>query len=228
MNNEKVHITPKIQSFILLGIMIYVLIIRITNGSDFFRVLEATVSVLILGFVLYILCEQKRHVLAHFILFVLIFSNALGDWVRMFLSFNFSTLSWTTPFSLELLMNFLIALYLMYIIIMSYKNQPITLSFQQHQVIIPILLLTSYLYFRFGFGTTLLFILPVGLLYTSKAYFATAILIIYVLSNVPFEVIQTIASGAISFTNIHYWVMVLLAIFTLTLSIRLALDQRDI
>lgn len=227
MDNDSMQIKPRIQSFILLGIMIYVFIIRILNGSDFLRVLEVLISVLILGFVLYILCEQKRHLFAHLVLFVLIFSNALGDWVRMFLSFNFSTFSWTTPFSLELLINFLIALYLMYIIIMSYKNQPITLSFQQHKVIIPILLLAGYLYLRFGFGTTLLFILPVGLLYTGKAYLATTMLIIYVLSNVPFEVIQTIASGAISFTNIHYWVMVLLAIFTLSISIRLALDLRD-
>jgi len=219
------HVSDLIQKMIIVAIMVYVITLSAVNTNDFLVFIQGVIPLLLLAFAFYILTSKQQLSYVHLILFLFLFSNGVGDWVRMVFSYNFSTQTFTTSFSFQLLMSFLISLYLIAMSISYALNQQYKIVFYQHKVLLPLSLLVVYLYVRFGFGTALFVMLPVMFAYFSKEVHALLFVILYVVAQVPFQLIELMVNSRLRFTNITYWLTSILAMVIVVWVVLMALRR---
>ncbi|MBU1094271.1 MAG: hypothetical protein KKH01_07410 [Firmicutes bacterium] len=210
-----------IQSIILVLLSVFAIIVSVWNQVRIFDFIINFLPITLIAAGVLILQSKKQSFFAHAMLFFLFYSDQLGGFIRSILSYNFGNVSLSIPLTLTLILCMVGGVYLILYLashILS-GNLKFNFKYKKSVVLLPLIAMVLYAYFRNSFLTVIVWSLPVVVSLLLNAPLAALMFLIRCFITVPILFLDTLINGSFKFTTVSYWIFFVAALYILTISI---------
>jgi len=202
-----------IYTILLVAIAVFSLINALGNTSDLMPFLAMFVPLLLILISAVGLQLKGKTLAAHLVLLLTVFLEAGKTFIYAITSFSFESMSFTANFSVEMLIAFIIFVYL-FLVVASYLLVGNTgAHLGKSQVLISATIAFVFFFFRDGFSVAVLKILPplVALMFGSD--FFTIVLLLAGVADVPFKLLDHIFLETILEQPVSYFLFTAFALY---------------
>lgn len=185
----------------------------LNNNGTIWQTLALVLPVLFVAIAVIGLELKGLHLAAYLVLLITSFLGAGREFVLTITSFDLSSFSFNRTFSLELIINLIVFVYLALMIISYGLSKSSVFKLEGSDVLLTALIAFLFFFFRDGFSTAVLKILPtiVALGFGSKL-FAIVLLLAGVI-DVPFNLLHIIFNGDLFAQPFYYFIFTAFAIY---------------
>ncbi len=183
-----------------------------SNGS-IWQTLAILLPVLLVAVAVIGLELKGMRLASYLVLLITSFLGAGRLFILTITSFDFSTFSFNMSFTVELILNVIIFLYLALMIISYGLSEKQTFKLESSDVFISALIAFLFFFFRDGFSTAVLKILPaiIALGFGSKLF--AIVLLLAGIIDVPFNLLHIIFNGDLFQQPLYYFIFTAFAIY---------------
>ncbi len=199
---------------LILGIIIvYVLFINLGGPDNIWLYLASLVPLVLVLISVIGLQLTNKSMAAHLILLITVFLGAGRALFLALTSFDFSSLSFSATFSLELIINSIIFVYLVLIVLSGLLTKAFKGGLGSSPVLVTAVIAFTFFFFRDGFSGAVLKILPpiVALMFGSPFY--AIVLLLAGVADVPFRFFDVLLNGDILSSPISYFLFTIFAFY---------------
>lgn len=215
----------KIQVWILIGLSLLAIVLRVWGDIRVFDFIESFLPVFFIVLGVLILQKRKESLIAHFLLFFLVYADKFGGFIRAILSYNFGTKSFTTSVTLDLLLGAIGSAYLIMLITSYLLESKLNLKYKKSEMIFPIVIVVIYVYFRYSFTTAVIWVFPAMTALFVGAPLAAILLLTCNFIAVPFSVLDQIITSGVKFISVSYWIFSIAALLILFIILRMTIKM---
>ena len=211
--NFKNLFSETITTLIIGVIAVYVLVTNLGGPDNIWLFLAGLVPLVLVLFAVLGLQLSKKSMAAHLVLLLTLFLGAGRAFLLALTSFDFSSFSFSTTFTLELIINSIIFVYLVLVVISGLLSNDFKGGLGTSPVVMSALIAFIFFFFRDGFSGAVLKILPavVALMFASP-YFAIVLLLAGV-ADVPFRFLDVLFNGDLFASPISYFLFTAFAFY---------------
>ncbi|MDO9629425.1 MAG: hypothetical protein Q7I99_05940 [Acholeplasmataceae bacterium] len=213
IKNFKNVLSQSVTTLILVLIAVYILFTSLGNTSNIWLFLAGLVPLLLVLFAVLGLQLGKKSMAAHLILLITLFLGAGRAFLLVLTSFDFSSFSFNETFSLELIINVIIFVYLVLIVLSGLLTNEFKGGLGSSPVVMAAIIAFIFFFFRDGFSEAVLKIFPpvVALMFGSP-FFAIVLLLAGV-ADVPFRFLNVLFNGDLFASPISYFLFTAFAFY---------------
>ncbi|MCR3906257.1 MAG: hypothetical protein NUK62_04430 [Tenericutes bacterium] len=224
IKNFRQILPRQFQVIILAFLSVLAIIIRVEGQTDVLDGLFAFLPIALIVFAVYVLESKHKTLVSHLVLFLFVFSDYLGSFIRALFSYNFSTKVFVTPLSWQMILGLIACVYLILLILSYLLTEGLYLKYVKSDVLLPIILVFIYLYLRFSMATAVITIIPIVIVFLVNLPLAVVALLLSFVITVPIDVIYILIDELARFTTVFYWLVTALAFYLIFLLIKKTLN----
>ena len=211
--NFKNLLSETVTTLVIAVIAVYVFIINLGGFSNFWWFLAAFVPLVLILFAVIGLQMSKRSMAAHLVLLITLFLGSGRAFLLAITSFNFGSFSFSASFSLVLIINSIIFVYLVLVVFSGLLTNEFKGGLGSSPVVMSLLIAFLFFFFRDGFSGAVLKIFPpvVALMFGSPFY--AIVLLLAGVADVPFRFLDVLFNGDILGSPISYFLFTAFAFY---------------
>lgn len=185
----------------------------LNNNGTIWQTLAALLPVLLIAIAVIGLELKGLHVAAYLVLLMTSFLGAGRDFMLTITSFDLSSFSFNRAFSLELVINLIVFVYLVLMLISYGFSKSSVFKLEGSDVLLSAIIAFTFFFFRDGFSTAVLKILPaiIALGFGSKLF--AIVLLLAGVVDVPFNLLHIIFNGDLFAQPFYYFIFTAFAIY---------------
>jgi len=213
IKNFKNLLSETVTTLVIALIAVYVLITNFGGNNNLWLFLAAFVPLILVLFAVLGLQLTKKSMAAHLVLLLTLFLGAGRAFLLAITSFDFGSFSFSATFSLELIINSIIFIYLVLVVLSGLFTNEFKGGLGSSPVVMAAVIAFLFFFFRDGFSGAVLKILPpvVALMFASP-FFAIVLLLAGV-ADVPFRFLDVLFNGEILSSPISYFLFTAFAFY---------------
>jgi uncharacterized membrane protein YuzA (DUF378 family) len=220
IKNFRKMIPKQFQVIILSFISVFALILRLEGETDVLDFFKALLPIALVLFAVYVLESREKTVVSHLVLFLFVFADYLGTFIRTIFSYNLNTNTFVLSITWQLILGLVVCVYLILIILSYLLTEGAQLKYTKSHLLFPMILVFIYLYIRFGISTAMITLIPIVIVYFVKVPLAVVSLLLSVVIVTPLDMLDVLLSGVAGFTTIFYWLVSLFAFYLIYLLVK--------
>ena len=211
--NFKTLFSETITLLIIGVIVLYVLVTNLGGPDNIWLYLAGLVPLVLVLFAVIGLQLSKKSMAAHLVLLIALFLGAGRALLLALTSFDFSSFSFSATFTLELVINSIIFVYLVLVVLSGLLTNEFKGGLGSSPVVMSAVIAFIFFFFRDGFSGAVLKILPpvVALMFGSP-FFAIVLLLAGV-ADVPFRFLDVVFNGDLLASPISYFLFTAFAFY---------------
>ncbi len=213
LKNFKTLFSETITLLIIGIIVLYVLVTNLGGPDNIWLYLAGLVPLVLVLFAVVGLQLSKKSMAAHLVLLIALFLGAGRALLLALTSFDFSSFSFSATFTLELVINSIIFVYLVLVVLSGLLTNEFKGGLGSSPVVMSAVIAFIFFFFRDGFSGAVLKILPpvVALMFGSP-FFAIVLLLAGV-ADVPFRFLDVVFNGDLLASPISYFLFTAFAFY---------------
>ena len=220
----KTLIPKNIVMIILVVFCLFALIIQLEGDLAAIDFIGGLLPISLIIFAVLFLEYKGQTLAAHLVVFIMVFSDGLGAFFRAITAYNFGLVEFTSTLDWQMFIGLLICVYLMLYIASFILSGEYKFMFVKSILTFPLLLLSAYLYIRYGLGTLIVSFIPILIALSAGVPLSALALMLCQVINVPVDIMDRIlTTDGIKYTSITYWLVSLGALFLIYMFVMLAL-----
>lgn len=210
-----------IQFVILVALSILAIVLTVWNQTRIWDFIESLLPITLIAFGVFLLQRKQQTFLAHFMLFFLFYADYFGGFFRAILSYNFGNSAFSTPLTLNLILCAVGSVYLILYLGSHILNGELKFNFKftKNAVLIPLIAMVLYAYFKNSFLTAVIWALPVVVSLLIGSPLAAMMFLLRCFIAIPFTFLDVVFNGTLKFTTVSYWLFLLAAFYILAISV---------
>lgn len=213
-------VNEQIQLIVLVVLSLVALYAYVGSARGILGFMQGFLPVLLVLGAIWLLYIKKKYLAAHLVMFLIIFADGLGQFVRWLFSYHFFFKSFQITFDLNLILSLLACAYLIVIILSYVLNDGIHMHVVKPSIILLILVFLLYHYLRDGLYVMLIVGLYVLIsLNEDGPELAALLLMLSSVINTPFRILARFIDKTTQFTTVFVWLMDVYALGLIGLSI---------
>ncbi|MBN2300541.1 MAG: hypothetical protein JXC31_05075 [Acholeplasmataceae bacterium] len=180
----------------------------VSTGSTIWNLFKTLFPVLLVALAAIGLQYKGKSLAAHLVLIMTYYLGAARTMLNALTSFNFASMSFGSGFSIEMIVGFIIFVYLLIYILSFVFNNDTKSEFKKSAVVTSAIIAFTYFFLRSGFNVAVLKLIPpIIALYFGMDLFAIILLLAGV-ADVPFELLNRIftQTSTLSSQPISYYI----------------------
>lgn len=213
LKNFKTLFSETITLLIIGIIVLYVLVTNLGGPDNIWLYLAGLIPLVLVLFAVIGLQLSKKSMAAHLVLLIALFLGAGRALLLALTSFDFSSFSFSATFTLELVINSIIFVYLVLVVLSGLLTNEFKGGLGSSPVVMSAVIAFIFFFFRDGFSGAVLKILPpvVALMFGSP-FFAIVLLLAGV-ADVPFRFLDVVFNGDLLASPISYFLFTAFAFY---------------
>ncbi|MBU1142248.1 MAG: hypothetical protein KKH92_01240 [Firmicutes bacterium] len=213
IKNFKSLFSHTITTVIIVIIAAYVLLTNLGGSGNIWLFLAGLIPLLLVLFAVLGLQLSNKSMASHLILLITLFLGAGRALLLALTSFDFSSFSFSGTFTLELIINSIIFIYLALVVLSGLLSGEFKGGLGSSPVVISAVIAFIFFFFRDGFSGAVLKIFPpvVALMFGSP-FFAIVLLLAGV-ADVPFRFLDVVFNGNLLESPISYFLFTAFAFY---------------
>ena len=211
--NFKNIFSESVTTLIIGIIAIYVLVTNLSGPDNIWLFLAGLVPLVLVLFAVLGLQLSKKSMAAHLVLLITLFLGAGRALLLALTSFDFSSFSFSATFSLELILNSVIFVYLVLVVLSGLLTNEFKGGIGSSPVVMSAVIAFIFFFFRDGFSGAVLKIIPpvIALMFASPFY--AIVLLLAGVADVPFRFLDVLFNGDILASPISYFLFTAFAFY---------------
>ena len=213
IKNFKNLFSQAITTVIIVIIAAYVLLTNLGGSSNIWLLLAGLIPLLLVLSAVLGLQLSNKSMASHLILLITLFLGAGRALLLALTSFDFSSFSFSETFTLELIINSIIFVYLALVVLSGLLTSEFKGGLGSSPVVMSAVIAFMFFFFRDGFSGAVLKIFPpvVALMFGSP-FFAIVLLLAGV-ADVPFRFLDVVFNGNLLESPISYFLFTAFAFY---------------
>jgi len=211
--NFKNLLSESVTTLVIAIIAVYVLVTNFGGIDNLWLFLAAFVPLVLVLLAVLGLQMSKKSMAAHTVLLITLFLGAGRAFLLAITSFDFGSFSFSANFSLELIINSIIFVYLALVVLSGLLTNEFKGGLGSSPVVMSALIAFLFFFFRDGFSGAVLKILPpvIALMFGSPFY--AIVLLLAGVADVPFRFLDVLFNGDLLASPISYFLFTAFAFY---------------
>ena len=206
IKNFKNAFPKTLITLLVITISLFAVYLTINTGGTIWLLLASLAPILLVAGAAIGLEISGKSLAAHLVLFLTAYLSFGNAFVLAILSFDFSSMTFASQFSLELIVEFIVFVYLLLTIVSHLLNGNVGAKYPKTPIVTSAIIAFSYFFIRSGFSVAVLKIAPpvVALIFGGNIF--AIMLLLAGVAEIPFVLLDDIFIGNLLSLPVSYFI----------------------
>jgi len=206
IKNFKTAFPKEIVTIMVVSISVFAVYLSINTGGTIWLLLASLAPIFLVAGAAIGLELSGKSLAAHLVLFLTAYLSFGTAFVNAISSFDFSSMEFASNFPLELIVGFVIFVYLLFMIVSHLLSGNVGAKYTKTPIVTSAIIAFSYFFIRSGFSVAVLKIAPpvVALLFGGNLF--AIMLLLAGVAEMPFVLVDNVIKGNLLSQPISYFI----------------------